>query len=254
MRIIFLHIPKTAGQSVHAGLIKAFGEKVVCPARVNDQLKGYSISELNRYRVFSGHLDWSLLDCVKGPRYTFTVLRKPVDRILSFYFYLRKQAELLDPDALRLPQNQGMRAAKELSPDEYFSGGQPHLRRFLDDHYDNFYTYYFAGRRYTARGEIIGLVKRGVITKDRLIEIAKENMAQLDAVFTLDNISKAFEAICEISGTLEIDDIDCNLNKNQEIAPEDRHEQLLRLGATDKTFRRLSEFCDLDNELWEIYK
>jgi len=47
-----------------------------------------SITEINRYQVFSGHFDWSLLDCIKGPKYVFTILREPIDRILSFYLAL----------------------------------------------------------------------------------------------------------------------------------------------------------------------
>ena len=88
MKVIFLHIPKTAGQSVHAALVNAFGNEAVCPARVNDQLRRMSITEINRYQVFSGHFDWSLLDCIKGPKYVFTILREPIDRILSFYLAL----------------------------------------------------------------------------------------------------------------------------------------------------------------------
>ena len=42
-RIIFLHLPKTAGQSVHAALVDGFGEAAICPARVNEQLDGLTI-------------------------------------------------------------------------------------------------------------------------------------------------------------------------------------------------------------------
>jgi len=254
MRIIFLHIPKTAGQSVHAALVRAFGEDAVCPARVNDQLKEYTIGELNRYQVFSGHLDWSLLDCLQGPSYTFTVLRKPIDRILSFYFFLRRQAENLSQEELLLPQHQGLRAAKELDPDEYFSGGEGHLRRFLDDHYDNFYTYYFAGRRYSARSELHGLFKRGVITEKRLIEMAKDNLGFLDDVFTLDNTSEVFSTIADISGNSDIANVDYQVNVNSDIPAGDRMSKLEQIGANDITFERLSEFCAFDNQLWELYQ
>src|ERR1044071_10007863 len=91
-RVIFLHIPKTAGQSVHESLRRLFAPEEICPARENFQLLPISIQELRRYRLFSGHLDWCLLDVVPQPRFTFTVLRRPIERIISFYFFLRGRA------------------------------------------------------------------------------------------------------------------------------------------------------------------
>lgn len=128
MRVVFLHIPKTAGQSVHAALQAAFEPSAIRPARVNEQLRPMGISELNRYQVFSGHFDWSALDCIKGPSYRFTILRDPLERTLSFYFYLRKQqGEALAPAERAMPQHSGRRAAAEMTSDEYFLSGPPHL-------------------------------------------------------------------------------------------------------------------------------
>jgi hypothetical protein len=82
--VIFLHIPKTAGQSVHGFLHAQFQPEEFCPARENFQLLPIPIERLQKYRLFSGHLDWSLLDAVPEPRFVFTVLRRPIERILSF--------------------------------------------------------------------------------------------------------------------------------------------------------------------------
>src|SRR5437763_13062723 len=129
--IFFLHIPNAAGQSVHEFLKKIVGPGAVAPARVNDPLYGLSAPEIGRYRLMSGHLDWALLDCVREPKFVFTILRNPVERILSFYFFLRAEARRLSEEALRLPQNQGKEAALNLSCDDYFTRGKPHLRSFL---------------------------------------------------------------------------------------------------------------------------
>lgn len=252
-KVFFLHIPKTAGQSVHAALSDAFGDDAVCPARVNRQMVLMSISEMNRYRVFSGHLDWSLLDCVHGERFTFTVLRKPIDRILSFYFYLRKSATNLSSSELANPERQGMKAALELTPHQYFTGGKPNIRSFLNEHYDNFYTYYFAGRRFNGRSALHCHVKNGNISRKQLIEIAAENMHELDAVYSMNRITKAFEDIRSLSGAQHLNDSSYIKNVNNDSSPTDRHLRLRELGATDETFERIEEYCDMDNELWRIF-
>jgi hypothetical protein len=252
-KIIFLHIPKTAGQSVHAALENAYGKEAVCPARVNDQLRRYSVRELNQYKVFSGHLDWSMLDCIQGPRYVFTILREPMDRILSFYFFLRDQAEKLSPEARNRPQHQGLRAAFDCTPREYFLGGAPHLRRFLDDHYDNFYTYFFAGRHYASRGEMVGLMNRGELTSERVLEMAEDNMARLDQVFTVDNMGDVFAMIRRLSGKEIMSDEKYRVNVNTTVAAGQRLDKLKGLGADPQTMARLAEYCRLDNQLWARY-
>jgi hypothetical protein len=253
LKVIFLHIPKTAGQSVHAALVNAFGKDAVCPARVNDQLRRMSITELNRYQVFSGHFDWSLLDCIKGPKYVFTILREPIDRILSFYFYLRDEAEKLPEEQRATLERQGLKAAFELSPRDYFLGGAPHLRRFLDDHYDNFYTYYFAGRHYESRGEMVGLIKRGELSSQQVLQMAKDNLAHLDDVFTVDNMSAVFSAIRSISGKKLMNDEKYRVNVNTNVAAEDRRARIQALGADVATMTRLDEYCQFDNELWKLF-
>ncbi len=252
-KIFFLHLPKTAGQSIHAALSDAFGNDAICPARVNKQVVLMSVSELNRYRVFSGHLDWSLLDCVRGERFTFTILRKPVDRILSFYFYLRKSATKLSKEELSSPEQQGIKAALDLPPHQYFTGGKPKIRSFLNEHYDNFYTYYFAGRRFSGRSDLHRHLKNGKITREDLIELAVKNMQKLDAVYSVNKIDKVFDDIRSLSNTQHLNDSDYIKNVNCDTLPIDRHLRLKELGATNETFERIAEYCDMDNELWRIF-
>jgi len=250
-KLIFLHIPKTAGQSVHTALVQAYGESAVCPARVNEQLFGMTVAELNRYQVFSGHLDWSLLDCVCGPRFTFTVLREPRDRILSFYFFLRAEAERMSAEELAKPQRHGARAILGLAPDDYFCGGTPELRRFLDGLYDNFYTYFFAGRFYLARGPLNGRVSRGELRHEDLLERALDNLGTLDAVFRVDQLGEVFTRISALSGVTLSGEEGYRVNVNETVAADERLTRLRELGATDRSFNRIAQLCRLDQGLWE---
>lgn len=249
-KVVFLHIPKTAGQSVHAAMVNAFGRDTVCPARVNEQLFKLSIPQLNRYQVFSGHFDWSLLDCVRGPKHVFTILREPEERILSFYFYMREQAAMQPPGHRLAP---GMKAVRELSAKEYFCGGSPHIRHFLDDHYDNFYTYYFAGRTYQGRSRLAGLVNRKELTRRDVMNMARQNMQRLNGVFTIDNMAGVFDMIREISRTDIKGEENYRVNVNVAIAAQKRRQALIDLGADDETFERIRQFCTMDNVLWKLY-
>lgn len=251
MKVVFLHIPKTAGQSIHTALVNAYGEDVICPARVNEHLYKMGINELNRYQVFSGHLDWSLLDCVKGPKYVFTVLREPEDRILSFYFYLREEALKLSQDGL-IANKPGKQAILEMTPNEYFCGKNK-FRNFLDDHYDNFYTYYFANRGFQGRSRLIGLIRKGALSYDGLKDLAKENMSTLSDVFTIDEMDKVFDKIREISGQQIMDNNSYRVNVNTAVAKKQRGEIIESLGADFQVFEKIKSFCEFDNLLWKYY-
>lgn len=255
MKIIFLHIPKTAGQSVHAKLVDACGVDNVCPARVNDHLRTLSIRQLNSYKVFSGHFDWSLLDCIEGPKYIFTVLRDPRDRILSFYFYLRESAKKLSPQLLEKPENQGLKGALTLSPGDYFTSGNSSWKSFIKNHYYNFYTYYFAGRTYDARANFEGLIKRNILNENNIIDLAKTNLEIINGVFRVEELNNAFVQISESTGISIDQKKELIANKNTVVMPSDRLLELERLGADSFLIEEIDEMCRLDKILLDsIFK
>lgn len=88
----FLHLHKTAGTSVRSFLERFFRPEEICPAGFRHQFQALSSDQLRRYRMFAGHLDWEELDQVEGPSFTFTVLREPRERLLSYYFFMRAEA------------------------------------------------------------------------------------------------------------------------------------------------------------------
>lgn len=194
MRIAFLHLPKTAGQSVHHSLASLFQESEICPARTNEDLYKYSIHDLSGYKLFSGHLDWSLIKLSGDFDFVFTVLRDPLDRILSFYFYLRKEAERML--ALEKPLGEGMKAALYMSAEEYFTGGNQGLRQFLDNHYNNFYSYYFSAGSYC--GYSI-LSKKFPPGSPELVNYALCGLRSLDAVYTMSTLDRLEKDISSLS-------------------------------------------------------
>lgn len=227
MRVAFLHIPKTAGQSVHHSLISLFNQDEICPARTNKELYTYTINELAKYNLFSGHLDWSVIRLTGNFDYVFTVLRDPLDRILSFYFYLRQEAMRLQQ--LGEPIGAGMKAALEYTPKQYFTEGDAGMRSFLDNHYNNFYSYYFASGSYSGFSQLSNIFPPG---SKELLDLARLGMKSLDAVYTMSTLPRLN---ADIKRIFDVDmPIVNELNANRHILPAKRHENMTLLsGAWD---------------------
>ena len=243
-KLCFLHIPKTAGQSVFNFLASSFPNENVCPYRTESEYRktgGYE-----EYIVHSGHIDWTTLEKMSGEKIYFTVLRKPIDRILSFYFYLLREARKLDKKELELPENTGMNAIISLTPDEYFCDSGGELRQFIDDHFDNFYTYYFAGKKYNSRRKMRELDNAFLIKK------AMANLInEVHGIYTINNWQEVTDLInsefeINTSATHEY-----KVNVGDGLDTKARLKYLGELGATQKTYDRLNDMVLMDDILYD---
>lgn len=183
-RIVFLHIPKTAGQTIHAELSRVVGARAVSPVRVHTEAGPGPAQFPPGYRLYSGHIDWEGLDTVPEPRFVFTVLRDPLERIASFYFYLRRQAETLSAEELASPTRTGMRMALENGPDAYFFGGDANWQRFIRDHYHSPYCVYLVTRKIRGFSHVAGL------HAPELVDRAEAAARQLDGVYTVEALDR----------------------------------------------------------------
>lgn len=153
--LVFLHIPKTAGQSIHAALTEIAGSENVSPIRVHTQVPESQTQMPVGYQIYSGHIDWVDLEHLPDHPKAFTVLRDPLERIASFYFYLRRKADLIGPNALTLPENIGMQRAAAWSAEDYFFAGNTMWQAFIRDHYWNPYCSYLVTKRIRGAAQAI---------------------------------------------------------------------------------------------------
>jgi hypothetical protein len=108
--LYFCHIPKTAGMTFRTIVEDQFYCSDVCPATLNAQLAKMPIEELQRYRLYRGHLGFmNLPELLPEKRViNVTVLREPVARVISHYEYI-----------LRMPGDPHYPAVKEMSLEEF---------------------------------------------------------------------------------------------------------------------------------------
>lgn len=108
-RYFFVHLQKTAGTSLNMALRRQFGAEAMYPLPEDvkshdavldvDHLRSVFAREGHRIRVVTGHFPYCTTELLGGSFRTFTILREPVARTLSF---LRHQQRLL-PDLADMP-------------------------------------------------------------------------------------------------------------------------------------------------------
>ncbi|WP_114963981.1 sulfotransferase family 2 domain-containing protein [Tritonibacter mobilis] len=241
-KVIFLHIPKTAGQTIHTELTRIYGKKWVSPVRVHTQA-GPGIGQLPPgYKVYSGHIDWDALESVPEPRFVFTVLRDPLERIASFYFYLRRQAKDLTPSELSDPSRIGMKMALENSPDEYFFGGTPDWQRFVRDHYHSPYCSYLVTRHIRGYSHISN------ISQEDVVALALRSASKLSGVYSVDGLAyleKDLKNKLNIDVNLTGTFVNADPNGKNSL----RWPRLVEMVEKPETLEGLKKFAAADQEL-----
>ncbi len=130
--LFFLHIPKTAGTAVVHALRTRFAEAETFPHVGVHHLTAEDFPGLRRtYRFYSAHAGWDTAH--RLGHHIVTVLRDPVDRILSLYNFW---GTIPDEAAVMRPGNRidpAVRLAKTLSFEEFVLSDEPRLIGDLDN-------------------------------------------------------------------------------------------------------------------------
>ena len=92
-KALFLHIQKTAGTSIIALTREHYGDSII---HHGDHV-GHQPEDFSDTLFVSGHFGFEFARCLMKDRYCFTFLRDPIERILSFYYFLRTQDPSLFP-------------------------------------------------------------------------------------------------------------------------------------------------------------
>ena len=93
--VIFLHLPKTAGTTLNRlieweyPLFEMYSIDPVLFRWSTAHLRKLSPDRLKKIRMFKGHMTFGLHEVLPQPATYITVLRDPVDRVISAYYFMR---------------------------------------------------------------------------------------------------------------------------------------------------------------------
>lgn len=173
-RYLYFHVPKTAGKSVRLALAQVFGEDQVSPT-IGVEEWAQLRDDLPRYRVVAGHFTYDQLAAFPGYR-RFTLLRDPVDVIVSKYYYYRGTPELPPLPQVNLCRGLSLREIAD-------RGGE--LTTFFND----------AVCRFSGLG-----FETFARPADEVLAIAKANLASFDVVGIYEEMDAWLDLMCRTFG------------------------------------------------------
>ena len=91
--IIFLHIHKTAGTTLHRVIERQYRpEQIWTLDEQNgfDDLVSLTEAQRARIRMLRGHMEFGLHEFMPATTTYFTLLRQPIERVISFYYFIRR--------------------------------------------------------------------------------------------------------------------------------------------------------------------
>lgn len=195
-RVVFLHIPKCGGTTLHNMLSQWFKAENVHAERFNG-LYGYTAANLASSLVFSGHYDYYATTLIPGPKKMISFLRDPVDRLVSLYnFHRAHSPAIIERNNLQLP-----RWANMHNIDAYFT--HPTIR--AHPAINNSIVRYFSDIPQIAQ-PIKGAAMRNA-TLDEMLEQALDNLERFAFVGFMDRYDDDMDRLadtlqCDRPGTL----------------------------------------------------
>jgi hypothetical protein len=98
--IVFLHIPKTAGSTLNSIMERQYSRRQfysLYPTRLYPdgnakQFHSMSTEQRAQLRLLTGHVGYGFHCELPNPVTYFTLLRDPIERVISFYYYVRRNA------------------------------------------------------------------------------------------------------------------------------------------------------------------
>ena len=218
-RYFFIHVPKAAGTSMFRIFRDLLGTENVGPMLTDFNQAG--VETVSEYRLLGGHLGFHQLKHF-GERRVFTMLRHPVDCVISRYYYHRG----LVAGASVGPEVQ---ASRDLLLDELVAEGHQNALRF----YFNTAVWQLAGMGFAGyRGG----------SETEALRLAKDHLAQCDFVGILEQIEDSLDLMSYTFGWPPV----------VEIPLENATSGRVRLEQVDSGLRqRIKERSCLDMELYD---
>jgi hypothetical protein len=93
--VVFLHIPKTAGTTLHRIIERHYRPEQLYSVGFREDESVDALAKLSekrraQIRLLRGHFGFGVHKYLPGPSTYMTILRDPVDRLISYYYFIRR--------------------------------------------------------------------------------------------------------------------------------------------------------------------
>jgi len=238
-RIVFLHIPKTAGSSVHSVLSQHFDKDETCPERF-DGIAALSIEQLSQFKFFSGHYSRGSVERIPGKPKVFTFLRSPEKRILSLYYFWRShRAEVVEAGNLA-----GPRIARELELAEFLESKNASILHGVD----NAITRQLLDKNYCSRFE-----QCRSESPQELVDNAVDYLKSMEFVGFQESFTKDFNNLITCLD-LPVQESVPAVNTRATNSSESRFEEVVEQPITDRVREGLKKLTVLDRQVYALAK
>jgi hypothetical protein len=120
--VAFVHVPKTGGKTLHTVLSRAMqGIFAESTEEAQSRIDALDESQFARLDLVAGHVPYGVHEMVGRPTTYVTMLREPVSRVVSHYWFVRSEPDhylygaIIDGDlSLRDYAEQGCRLSAEI--------------------------------------------------------------------------------------------------------------------------------------------
>jgi hypothetical protein len=194
LALVFLHLPKTGGSTLHELFSAHFAPEEICPQR-HSNLRAYSVDELRQWRFFSGHFDADEIRRIPRPLFVVTVLRDPIERLLSLYYFWKRHTD----EFINKFSADFLRMTKDGTLLDFLRNSHPMILHAAH----NAMVRQLAGAvKTTASG--YGLMKSGEtaesVTEAQLMSLALKNLLSFDVVGNTSELSLVYERVASVFG------------------------------------------------------
>ena len=172
-KLLFDHVPKTGGTSLVTVLAKIVGKNHI--ASVLGENARLACERLKDATVIAGHMSFFPGEILDPDRYSLTLLRHPVDRVLSAYSFYRNNPHALVTESVRF--------ARQMDFEAYLSCGESVVHDEVSNAQTNHYCY-------------LGHDGSSDFSDDRKLSAAKSALEKFDLVGVIDQYEDFVDILC----------------------------------------------------------
>jgi Sulfotransferase family len=204
-QLCYLHIPKTAGLAFSHHLKSQFVADDICNIRYWFELNNIQADELNRFKLISAHVSHSITQRLEKPPAMLTILRDPIERVLSTYEYLKWFTGVIDGTERDDAQWYDIvRAFREETGGDLLSFLNT-KNTILQSVIANTQTMYIAGVDQNALSEM---------GEDTALKLAKENLKEFAFVGLTEHMQESLELLSFTFGWRPFENTQMNVTPN----------------------------------------